>query len=478
MVKSLRLLCRSLILAACLLILAPSIPGVAQEPGGGTQSISVSPRRIKGMAFSPDGRLLAGMSEDDVVIWAVQKLHVVKVLALTCGEPAEVGWSPDSRYLATAASGGFGDVHSQIMVWRTDTWQPVAAYQTYGFLNACAFVADKPQMIVMGNDRTVALWDFARDKTIRRVVWPTDRQSAYRLPWVRAYLGREGKDRNFSFDGDVVSPLDGTVANTQGQDESIVTLTPSAQKASRIPFHHVLPWCPAKTAYRAEPRKKVGPWVSVKAVPGLPITPGEIAAAAANRIAKYDSGAVHCIALAHEAPRNNRAGGGDIVIQRSNGQTVKTRSYRVPDDPIHLSLSPNGKYLVYMMGPEPVDAMDTYRYRVLDLANARLSSCATVGSYTEGITWSPDSRYLSLYDGGLAAARYYTLQVLLCWDFKRNRSRNVVSAWNIKDDWTSNGRLRFHVEHGGGGEFDPATGIITLLPDTPLISVRADDRSR
>ena len=463
MVKSLRLLCRSLILAACLLILAPSIPGVAQEPGGGTQSISVSPRRIKGMAFSPDGRLLAGMSEDDVVIWAVQKLHVVKVLALTCGEPAEVGWSPDSRYLAATAPGGFGDAHDQIMVWRTDTWQPVAFHQTPGFFDGFAFVADKPELIVMENGQTTVLWDFARNKTVRRVICP-DREAGYRIPWVHAYLRPEWEHRIMGSCRDAVSPLDGTIAHKY--DDETITLTPSSQKVSRIPFHRVLPWYPPITAFRGGQQEEVSPWVSVQVTPIAPITPAEIAAAAPNRIAKFDSGVIHSIALGHAESPDYRDVGADIVVQSSDGQTLKTRSYHVPDDPSHLSFSPNGKYLAYLMRPEPVD-YENYSYRVLDLANARLSSRVMAASFDRGITWSPDSRYLSLYGGGLAWGRYYASHVLLCWDFKRNRSRAVVSAWEIKDNWTRTGRLRFQVEHGGNGEFDPATGIITLLPDAP-----------
>jgi len=459
MANPFRVLCRFLVIAACLLILAPSVPGVAQEQRDEERIIKTDARDIEYMVFSPDGNLLACMSQDHVIILSVRKLHHVRTLTLPCGVPRMIVWSPDSRYLATNSTGGFGRVRDEVMVWRTDTWQPVAFYPTQGYLNGFAFVTGKPELVVMANDCTTVLWDFARNKTLRRAVWP-NREAGYHIPWVCKYMRSDWMDSYGDLSRYPVSPLDGITASRR--DDQTIVLTPSSQKVSPIPVHPILPWLPPITTLRGGPQEKVGPWDSVPVTPAAPITPAEIAAAAPDRIAEHDSGIVHKVALAHAAPPNNHDAGGDIVVQSSDGQSVKTRAYHVPDDPCRLSFSPNGKYLVYMMGPEPVDAI-TYRYRVLDLASARLSSYATEGSYVERIAWSPDSRYLSLYDDGQAWARYYTLQVLLCWDFKRNRTQAVVSAWNIEDNWTSAGRLRFHVEHGGKGEFDPATGIITLL---------------
>jgi WD40 repeat protein len=57
---------------------------------------------IWGVAWSPDGRLLASSSSGGVRLWDTQTWQVVAVLPMKFGNivPASVAWSPDGRYLA------------------------------------------------------------------------------------------------------------------------------------------------------------------------------------------------------------------------------------------------------------------------------------------------------------------------------------------------------------------------------------------
>jgi WD40 repeat protein len=57
---------------------------------------------IWGVAWSPDGRLLASSSRGEVRLWDTQTWQVVTVLPLKFGNivPTSVAWSPDGRYLA------------------------------------------------------------------------------------------------------------------------------------------------------------------------------------------------------------------------------------------------------------------------------------------------------------------------------------------------------------------------------------------
>lgn len=57
---------------------------------------------IWGVAWSPDGRLLASSSSGGVRLWDTQTWQVVAVLPMKFGNivPSSVAWSPDGRYLA------------------------------------------------------------------------------------------------------------------------------------------------------------------------------------------------------------------------------------------------------------------------------------------------------------------------------------------------------------------------------------------
>ncbi|MFI7293916.1 hypothetical protein [Streptomyces sp. NPDC050121] len=130
-----------------------------------------------GLAFSPDGRLLAVASAElDVSVWHISDSGPVEANRLPQSKEAvDVLFSPDGRLLA--ACGGEGTT-----LWHTETWEPVSL--TTAETQAVAFSSDGRLLALLHSD-AVTLWSCG---TFQR----TDR-----IP-----LGETSSGENLSFSGD------------------------------------------------------------------------------------------------------------------------------------------------------------------------------------------------------------------------------------------------------------------------------------
>ena len=116
-------------------------------------------KRADGIAFSPDGRLVATSGDDMLVkIWDAATARELRSLAHTAPARA-VAFSPDGARLAAGAFDG------QIKIWDAASGRELQSLKTSDQtstrrrINALAFSPDGRWLVTGGNDGAVRLWD-------------------------------------------------------------------------------------------------------------------------------------------------------------------------------------------------------------------------------------------------------------------------------------------------------------------------------
>jgi WD40 repeat protein len=112
---------------------------------------------VFGLAFSPDGKLLAIADRSNTVqLWDVGAGKPARApLTGHAGIVRSVAFSPDGKLLAT------GSDDKTVRLWNPATGQPAAAPLTghTGPVNALAFSPDGKTLATGSADHTVRLWD-------------------------------------------------------------------------------------------------------------------------------------------------------------------------------------------------------------------------------------------------------------------------------------------------------------------------------
>jgi WD40 repeat protein/serine/threonine protein kinase len=110
---------------------------------------------LHSVAFSPDGHSLAMASEGDLQLWNPFTGKTERTLEL--GNFIDVAFSPDGRFLAGAAFAGWIGLWDLVKGARVETF---AAHQ--GTVNRLQFSPDGKRLASAGQDRVVRLWDVFR----------------------------------------------------------------------------------------------------------------------------------------------------------------------------------------------------------------------------------------------------------------------------------------------------------------------------
>jgi WD40 repeat protein/tRNA A-37 threonylcarbamoyl transferase component Bud32 len=111
--------------------------------------------RVLSLAFSPDGQYLASGSADHTIrIWTAATGQKVLTLRGHTGQVRKIAFHPDGRRLASAAADG------TVRVWEVPDGQEVLTLRGHaGLVNGVAFSPDGMRLASAGADQTVRVWD-------------------------------------------------------------------------------------------------------------------------------------------------------------------------------------------------------------------------------------------------------------------------------------------------------------------------------
>ncbi len=116
--------------------------------------------KLQSLAFSPNGKLLAGAGQDAYLHlwhWTGSSLQSYKDILLLSRLVRTLVFSPDGKNLVT------GDDSGQILVWNTQNWHPDGKLVGHsGYVKELAFSQNGQFLVSGGQDGVVRTWDFGR----------------------------------------------------------------------------------------------------------------------------------------------------------------------------------------------------------------------------------------------------------------------------------------------------------------------------
>ncbi|HSH80258.1 MAG TPA: WD40 repeat domain-containing protein, partial [Herpetosiphonaceae bacterium] len=125
---------------------------------------------VMGLAFSPDGTLLASASRDKTVrVWRVEDGRLLHTMRGHTAYAYSVAWTPDGRLLASSSYDG------TVRIWRMPTGELARTITTSGaIVHGVAFSPDGSRLVSAQHDGTLRVWR-TNDGTLERALLAYER---------------------------------------------------------------------------------------------------------------------------------------------------------------------------------------------------------------------------------------------------------------------------------------------------------------
>jgi class 3 adenylate cyclase/GTPase SAR1 family protein len=137
-----------------------------------------------GLAFSPDGALVAAALGADIGVWKTDTAQLVRVLQGHTSRPRALAFSPDGDFLASKGStmrGHPAHQHSKaegrlvsdsrILIWRTDTWNVCGSFTALpgGYLHAGIAFSPRSNLLATSTrgDTLLQVCGYDRDRLLK-----------------------------------------------------------------------------------------------------------------------------------------------------------------------------------------------------------------------------------------------------------------------------------------------------------------------